>query len=217
VKRLSLQPPKLNAPPSKGAKVTLRTITDQEIEYLTSPETLRAWAPYSLSWRCTMFHRRYPDRWLAPHVLAQLYRNAGIRKKTVNIRRVAQRRTQRLDEFENKVIELHEQVQSILAAGGHLVYLDESTFTSRAFQQRAWARENENILVEDRTGKQPCLAVCAAVCACHGLLTFEVEEDSFDAPKFVRFLEGLRGCAGVGDEKLFLLLDNCRVHHAKLT
>ena len=57
--------------------------------------------------------------------------------------------------------------------------------------------------------------MCAAVCACHGLLTFEVEEDSFDAPKFIRFLEGLRGA--VGKEKVYVLLDNCRVHHAKLT
>ena len=80
---------------------------------------------------------------------------------------------------------------------------------------RAWAHKYESVLIEDRTGKQPCLAVCAAVCACHGLLTFEIEEYSFDAVKFVRFLEGLRGA--VGDEKLYVLLDNCRVHHAKLT
>jgi len=46
-------------------------------------------------------------------------------------------------------------------------------------------------------------------------LTFEVEENSFDATKFIRFLEGLRGA--VGEEKLYVLLDNCRVHHAKLT
>jgi hypothetical protein len=108
-------------------------------------------------------------------------------------------------------------VEAIQAAGGHLVFIDESTFTARAFQMSAWAQKHDNVLVEDRTGKQPCLAVCAAVCACHGLLTYEVEEESFDAPKFIRFLDGLRGCSGVGDEKLFLLLDNCRVHHAKLT
>ena len=215
LKRLSLQPPKLNARPSEGAKVTLQNIRDEEIEFLTSSETLRAWAPYSLQWRCTLFHRRYPDRWLAPWTLSQLYRNAGIKKKSILTRRAPQRKTQRLEEFEDKVLQLHRQVQEIQAAEGHLVFIDESTFTARAYQQRAWAQECDNVLVEDRTGKQPCLAVCAAVCACHGLLTFEVEEDSFDAPKFIHFLEGLRGA--VGKEKVYVLLDNCRVHHAKLT
>jgi len=82
----------------------------------------------------------------------------------------------------------------------------------------AWAGRHENILVEDRASKQPCQAVCAAVCACHGLLTFEIEEYSFDAPKFINFLEGLRGADVVGkDEKLYVLLDNCRVHHANVT
>ena len=82
---------------------------------------------------------------------------------------------------------------------------------------RAWARTNENIYVEDRTGNQPCQAVCAAVCACHGLLTFEVEDYSFNADKFINFLEGLRGALSVGDEKLYVFLDNCRVHHAIIT
>ena len=36
-----------------------------------------------------------------------------------------------------------------------------------------------NVMIEDRTGKQPCQAVCAAVCKCHGLLNIEVTDFSF--------------------------------------
>jgi len=73
-KRLSLQPPKLNSRPSKGAKVTLKTITAEEVQFLTDPTNLRAWASYSLSGRCVLFHRRFPDRWLDRLTLGRLLR-----------------------------------------------------------------------------------------------------------------------------------------------
>ena len=126
-------------------------MTDGELEYLLSADTLRAWAPYSLAWRCTLFHRQFPDRWIDRFTLGQLYRNAGIKKKAIVVRRVPERRTQRLQEFEDRVLELHEHVQSIVARGGHLVFIDESVFTARSFQMRAWAREYDNVLLEDRT------------------------------------------------------------------
>ena len=79
----------------------------------------------------------------------------------------------------------------------------------------AFSHVQENIFVEDRTGKQPCQAVCAAVCACHGLLHYEIEDYSFDAEKFVNFLEGVAGATN--DKKTYIFLDNCRVHHAIYT
>ena len=55
------------------------------------------------------------------------------------------------------------------------------------------------------------------MCACHGLLTYEVEDYSFNSAKFINFIEGLRGANAVGDEKLYVFLDNCRVHHSNAT
>ena len=133
LKRFSIQPPKYNTRPSKGAKVTPRTITDEEIAFLTNSDNLRAWAPYSLAWRCTLFHRQFPDRWLDRFTLGQLYRNAGIKKKAIAVRRAPQRKTQRLQEFEDRILELHEQVERIVSTGGHLVFIDESIFTSQGF------------------------------------------------------------------------------------
>ena len=101
----------------------------------------------------------------------------------------------------------------MLLSGEHLVFADESIFNSRDFQMRAYAALNQNIHIEDRTGKQPCLAVCAAVCKCHGLLAICIEEHSFDRYKFRNFLQEVRAAAG--DSKVHMFLDNCRVHHAK--
>jgi len=66
--RLSLQPPKLNVRPSrkKGSAATPISITEEELEYITSRETLRAQASYPLTWRCVMFHRRFHDRFISP-------------------------------------------------------------------------------------------------------------------------------------------------------
>ena len=74
----------------------------------------------------------------------------------------------------------------------------------------AWAKPGENVVVEDRTGNQPCQAVCAAVCSCHRLLAYAIEDYSFDRWKFIAFLKELR--ASTGDETLYLFLDNARFH-----
>ena len=66
--------------------------------------------------------------------------------------------------------------------------------------------------IEDRTGDQPCQAVCAAVCACHKLLTFAIEDDSFNQQKFESFLEQVRDACK--EEKVYLFLDNSGVHKA---
>ena len=94
--------------------------------------------------------------------------------------------------------------------GAHLVFGDESIFRARGFQTTAWAAPRQNVVVEDRTDHQPCQAVCAAVCACHGVLTYAVEEYSFNRWKFIDFLRQLRGDAG--DETIYLFLDQASYH-----
>ena len=86
--------------------------------------------------------------------------------------------------------------------------LDEAIFKARGHQQRAYARPYENVFIEDRTGKQPCQAVCAAVCACHGLVNLQVEEKSFDAEKFLGFLRGVRGSIHGSKGRIWMMLDN---------
>lgn len=71
----------------------------------------------------------------------------------------------------------------------------------------------DNVVVEDRTGSQPCQAVCAAVCSCHKLLAYQIEDFSFDKFKFMSFLRELR--ASTGDETIYLFLDNSSCHLAR--
>jgi hypothetical protein len=103
-------------------------------------------------------------------------------------------------------------VKKIQEEKGHLVFADEAIFTSKGFSMLAWAGPSNNVLVEDRGGKQVCQAVCAAVCPCHELLTFAIEEFSFDGPKFISFCKQIRDACG--DEKVYLFLDNSSVHRS---
>jgi hypothetical protein len=101
-----------------------------------------------------------------------ILRQAGLKKKAVGIYNAPQRLTQRIGEFEKKILALDERVQAILKANGHLVFADESVFVARGYQNRAWSQPNDNIVIQDRTSTQDCQAVCAGVCKCHGLLNF---------------------------------------------
>ena len=78
---------------------------------------------------------------------------------------------------------------------------------------RAWARPKESVVVEDRGTNEPFQAVVAVVCACHGLHTFSVQYHSIKGPAFADFLKDVRGACG--NERVYLFLDNAKVHHAK--
>jgi hypothetical protein len=149
-------------------------------------------------------------------VLSKIYKQAGFKEKAVIINRAPNRKTVRLDEFDERTLSLYRYMKWIRQPNSdgsrkRLMFLDECVFTARGFKMRAWSGPGENIHVEDRLGKQPCLAVCGVVdetgLVCHG-----IEEYSYDAVKYAAFLEQIRATDGVGDEKIYLFVDNSSVH-----
>ena len=131
--RVSIQPPKLCTKHLPQNTATVKTLRPEEVEYLTDPDNLYNWAAYPLTWRCVLFHRKFPDRWLRRQELGKLYRQCNIRKKKVTANRAPRQKTLRISEFENKIVDLQDQVQEILDKKGHLVFVDESIFTARGY------------------------------------------------------------------------------------
>ena len=78
----------------------------EEFNFLTCAENLQKWAHIPLLGRCVLFHRQFPERWVSRWTLSKIMRKAGIKKKTVVIRNLPQRRTMRIEEFENKTLAL---------------------------------------------------------------------------------------------------------------
>ena len=67
-------------------------------------------------------------------------RKAGLKRKKVVIRNIPARRTQRISEFEEKIIALDDEVQAIAKSGEHLVFVDEAIFSARSYQElKAWS------------------------------------------------------------------------------
>jgi hypothetical protein len=54
------------------SRVTCANVTDEELQYITSTEILQKWAPFGIQVRCCFFHRQFPDRRIAPHILTKL-------------------------------------------------------------------------------------------------------------------------------------------------
>lgn len=80
---------------------------------------------------------------------------AGLKRKKIQINNIAARIEQRYEEFDNSTTTLDNKLHDILEGKGHLVFLDECLFKSRDFAKFAWSAPNQNLRVEDRTGKQP--------------------------------------------------------------
>ena len=139
---------------------------------------------------------------------------AGLRKKTIKVRNAPTMTDNKIEKHENRTLELYMEVQKVLDSKEHLVFVDESTFVARGFSTQAWSNRHDNIVVEDRTGKQPCQAICAAVCKCHGLLAYNIEDYSFSKDKFCGFLENLS--RSVRGEKVYMFIDNCTIHHSHM-
>ena len=103
-----------NISPYPASRVTTSNITDEEVEFLTNRNTIREWAPYSLIVRCGLFHRRFPDRRISARTLRKVMLEMGFKKKIIKVVNAPQRKSDRLEEFENKILELNETVSRIL-------------------------------------------------------------------------------------------------------
>lgn len=140
-------------------------------------------------------------------------KQAGLKLKKIGVKNAPKLTAKTKSKHEKHTVKLQKKIKSILAKDGHLVFADECIFTARGFQNAAWSNINENVRVADSTGNQPCQALCGAVCSCHGLLAHMITDYSFNQEKFIEFLRRLHDA--VNGEKVYLFLDNCRVHHGK--
>ena len=63
-------------------------LEDEHLRFLTSKETLTAWATKSLIQRTVLFHRSYPDKFIKVWRLREVYRQNGIKNKSILVRKM---------------------------------------------------------------------------------------------------------------------------------
>jgi hypothetical protein len=71
--------------PEEETKATGRSKLKREhILFLTMDETLNDWAQKTLSERCVLFHRRYPEVKISRAYLSHIYKVHGVKLKRIN-------------------------------------------------------------------------------------------------------------------------------------
>ena len=69
-------------------------------------------------------------------------------------------------------------------------------------------------MIRDPLKIQPCIAVIAAVCKCHGLYAWDMQPYSFRQDSYVEFLKKLK-LKWRSKETMHLFQDNCSAHTSK--
>ena len=102
--------------------------------------------------------------------MLKIMKRPGMSKKRVRVQRIAARREERQDEFNDATLVLDDKIYELQQSDAHIVYVDETLFKGKDFQKTAWSNMNANVKVYDRTYKQDVQAVSTAICNCHGVI-----------------------------------------------
>ena len=65
--------------------------------------------------RCAYFHRNFPTRRITSRILTQVMKKAGMKKKKILVLNAPQRKSMRVQEFEDKTLLLDEWIDVIQA------------------------------------------------------------------------------------------------------
>ena len=95
-----------------------------------------------------------------------------------------------------------------------MIFVDECLFTSNTFKTHAWMLKGDNVTLKNKTvAGSRCVACVGGISAQRGLVTSLLRDRSIKQNDFCDFLQQLRDCSD--KRPLHVVLDNCRVHHAK--
>ena len=111
----------------KKCNHTKYRLEEEHLRFLTSKETLTAWATKSLRERTVLFHRSYPDKFIKVWRLREVYRQNGIKNKKVLVQKMPIKA--RDGRYIPLVTEMQRRVQQAIDSKKKIVYLDETVFT----------------------------------------------------------------------------------------
>ena len=104
------------------------------------------------------------------------------------------------------------EVVYIGAEGGEIHWGDETTLVNKDVRGTSYAPAGKTPVTLAVGGTRQKLSMIATVTN-QGKTRWMIIDEAFDAQKLIEFLQALIKDAG---KKVFLILDNLRVHHSKL-
>ncbi|TNV74642.1 hypothetical protein FGO68_gene16122 [Halteria grandinella] len=191
----------------------LLRLRKHHIEFLTSEDTLRAWAHLSLKQRAKLAHRQFPEVKFSSSSLQRLYKKHGIRFKFIQkIKKEIDFHDEVYRELFTKMVQ---QLQEVKDADLPLIFLDEAIFSFNTFKTKAWSKAYKNIVIKDHAIKVKTQALIAAISLEDGFVDYLLHPKSIKTEEFKVFLKQL---SNRFDSKPFaIFLDNLSVHKTNLS
>jgi hypothetical protein len=192
-------------------KLHRKKLEPLHLEYLTSKETLKRWAGYSLDERASLFTNSFPDKELSGGKLWHLYNLKGIKfKKVARKKMVPPHRAFLIPEQTTKA---YRELKQARAEGLKVVWCDEVMFTKHTNKDRDWSARGCNTLVAEQSFYTDYRAVVASVSVEKGVETIFLQTHGINTKDFTAFLALLR--QKNGKTPLALYMDNLGVHTNK--
>ena len=183
-------------------------LDSEHITFITDPNTLIAWRPYSLRARTRLFHRQFPDKFISARRLRSIYRDHGIKKRRIqpyvslNPSQLTRQKQGRLEAFPV----ILEEIQ----CGRPIYFADESCFTSAQSESNMWMLPGVQPTLAKRNKLSfASVAACAAIDAQGSLLLYHTVPKSYDSDRFYAFMELFISKASL---PCTLVLDNLNIH-----
>ena len=136
------------------------------------------------------FHWQYPEARISLYHLRQLYREVGIRKKTIRQAKSIPPQQQLKINEEAKVA--LQEVINYESQGYKIVYVDEFCVTKSTIPSHDWSRKRHYLRIDYRTYHRKTFAAVGAISLEEGVELIEVFDRSVDSAKFIQFLIKIR-------------------------
>jgi hypothetical protein len=154
-------------------------LTPEHLSFLLHDHQLQQWGHKTLSERCILFHRTYPEVKISPSYLAAIYKKHGIKRKTVRLVKTLPRYI--AQKVPDKLIMMRSEVKAALADGRKLVFIDEAMFTTAGRITHAYSAKKTNITIDERINNVESLAVVGAVSREAGLDCYLIKPKSINS------------------------------------
>ena len=161
--------------------------------------------------RTRHFLREFPGGKLNPTLLAQVYRQHGVAKRS--IRWTKRSKTQSLEQAVQDTARMKRELAKAKRDGYRLVYLDECMFTRATVPKAEYCLPKQNVTLDQADLNEPTLALLSSISKEKGQELFMIFERSVDIPKFKEWLLRLR--EENGDDKICLFMDQLSAHTSK--
>lgn len=173
---------------------------------------MQQWAGFSLAWRATLFHRRFPERRIKAATLGRLYRSLGIRYKKVRVSKIP--RNTNVLSYMLKTSQCKRELEAAIKRGLPIVYCDETMFTKRTYASHDFGPKYVVNEVCEEAVYIGYVSAIAAVSADRGVDLVKTYNSSVNSEIFADFLDKLSKKRE--RQELALFMDNASFHKSNV-